>query len=262
MKYLRLYKVYFSKSLKSRLSYKLDAIIGILGFLSTNAIMFSTLFLTISSIPSLNGWTINQLGFLYGFYLIPKALDHILSDNIWQMANGGITRGMFDKYLLRPISPLFQLVAETVQLEGLGEFILGFILISMFGANLNLNMTFLTIIALALVALFGMMLFFSIKLLFGSISFWTKRSIQIMSMVYNLSDFSKYPIDIFGQVIKVFLLYIIPFSMVLFNPISDILNGKNPFIHILYSGIAASIFLCLALFVWIKGIKRYESAGS
>lgn len=262
MKYLRLYKFYFAKSVKARLSYRLDTFIGIFGFSITNAVTFSTLYLTISSIPSLNGWDINKLGFLYGFYLMPKAIDHIFSDNIWQMANGGMTTGLFDKYLIRPINTLFQLVAENVQLEGLGEFILGVSLLILFAPNAGINWNIDAFVTIVFALIFGIILFFSIKLLFGSISFWTKRSIQLMSMVYNLNDFSKYPLEIFGNVIKAFLLYVIPFSLVLFRPIEALMNQTDVWLPLLLSGVGSLVFLSLSLIVYRQGLKHYESIGS
>src|SRR5690554_5120578 len=126
-KYFKLYPYYISRSIKARITYRFDALIGILGFLLENAILFLTIYLTISSVPSLEGWTVDMMGFLYGYYLIPKAVDHIFSDQIWQLSNGGITRGILDKYLVKPLNPLFQLVAELIQLEGFGELILGIV---------------------------------------------------------------------------------------------------------------------------------------
>ena len=49
-KYLRLYPYYVSRSIKARLAYRFDAFIGILFFLE-NALIFSTMYLTISAIP-------------------------------------------------------------------------------------------------------------------------------------------------------------------------------------------------------------------
>lgn len=86
-RYLKIFKYYASKSIKARLAYRLDAFIGILGFLVENLILFTTLYLTISTVSSLNRWSVEMIGFLYGFYLIPKSLDHILTDQVWQLSN-------------------------------------------------------------------------------------------------------------------------------------------------------------------------------
>src|SRR5690606_20060830 len=110
-------------------------------------------------------------GFLYGYYLIPKSLDHILADQVWQLANGGITRGLLDKFLIKPISPLFQLIVEMIQLEGFGELILGIIFLVIFTPMVAVSWSFSNVMALLICVLFSMMFFFSIKLIFGSLSF-------------------------------------------------------------------------------------------
>lgn len=261
-KYLKLYPYYVSRSLKARLSYRLDAIIGILGFLIENTIIFSTLYLTITTIPSLNGWNIEMMGFLYGFYLIPKAIDHIFSDQVWQLSNGGITRGILDKYLIKPINPLFQLVAEMIQLEGIGELILGIIFLAIFTPTLAIIWTFSNVTALIVSAFFAMWFFFSIKLIFGSLSFWTKRSIEVMTLMYDFSNFAKYPIEIFNRVIRFVLTFLLPFSVVIYFPIRALLFGGNLWASTLYVGVASFLMFMFSIWVWTKGLKRYESSGS
>lgn len=261
-KYLKLYPYYVSRSIKARLAYRFDAFIGIVGFLLENAIMFTTLYLTISSIPALNGWNINMMGFLYGFYLIPKALDHIFSDQIWQLSNGGITRGILDKYLIRPLNPLFQLVAEMIQLEGFGELILGIIFLSVFSPKLAINWSFSNILALLVSGFFAMWFFFAIKLIFGSMSFWTKRSLEVMTMVYDFSNFAKYPIDIFSKSIQFVMTFILPFSVVIFMPVKALLFDDNVWLITLYVAIASISMFAISYFIWSKGLKKYESAGS
>lgn len=261
-RYLKLYPLYVSRSIKARLSYRFDAIIGILGFLIENALIFSTLYLTISAVPNLNGWDINTMGFLYGYYLIPKSIDHILSDQIWQLANGGITRGILDKYLIKPLNPLFQLIVEMIQLEGFGELFLGIIFLSVFTPKLNITFELYQVILLLVCAFFAMWFFFAIKLIFGSLSFWTKRSIEVMTTIYDFSNFAKYPIEIFSGVIRFVLTYILPFSVVIFYPIRAVIFGGNLWLVTLYVIAASVTMFLISIFVWTKGLSRYESAGS
>ena len=261
-KYFKLYPIYVSRSIKARLSYRFDALVGIFGFLISNVLTFSTLYLTINAIPSLNGWDINYMGFLYGFYLIPKSIDHIFSDQIWQLANGGITRGILDKYLIKPINPLFQLVSEMIQLEGFGELLLGIVFLGVFTPKLAITFEFYQIVLLVICAFFSMWFFFAIKLIFASISFWTKRSIEVMTTIYEVSNFAKYPIDIFSGVVRFILTDILPFSVVIFFPIKALLFDGNLWLVTLYVIIVSVVMFVISIFVWTKGLKRYESAGS
>lgn len=261
-RYLRLYPYYVSKSIKARLSYRLDAFVGIFGFLLENTLSFLTLYLTISSIPSLNGWTLEMMGFLYGYALIPRAIDHIFSDQVWMLGGGGITRGMLDKYLVKPLNPLFQLVAEMIQLEGLGELILGITFVIIFGPKVGIAWTFGSVIFLVICAFFAIFFYFGIKLLFGSLSFWTKRSIEVMTLFYGFSQFARYPLEIFNRFIRVILTFIIPFSVIIFFPVEALIFNGNLLWVALYVITASLIMLGLSLFVWRRGLRRYESAGS
>lgn len=75
-----------------------------------------------------------------------------------------------------------------------------------------------------------------------------------------LNDFSKYPVSIYGKPIKFLLTYIIPFSLTSYYPASYLLTGKN--LHYIGWVIFTSFFLFLiAIFVWKKGIRKYESSG-
>lgn len=261
-RYLKLYPLYVSKSIKARLSYKLDAFVGIFGFLLENALSFLALYWTVSSIPSLDGWSIEMMAFLYGYCQIPRAIDHIFSDQIWMLGGGGITRGMLDKYLIKPLNPLFQLVAEMVQLEGLGELIIGIAFVSIFAPMLSINWTFMSVFLLVIWAFFGIFFYFGIKLLFGSLAFWTKRSIEVMNLFYGFSQFARYPLEIFNRFIRVILTFIIPFSVVIYMPIRALLFNENLLLVTGYVILVSLAMLGLSLFVWHRGLRKYESAGS
>ncbi len=261
-KYLKLYPHYIAMCIKTKLSYKVDAIIGIVAFLITNIIAFSTLYLTISSIPSLNGWTFEKMAFLYGFCLIPKSIDHVFTDAIWWLGGWSIRKGDLDKYLIKPLNPLFQLIADDFQYDGLGEFILGVFLLIVYGPMQNITWTMGNIIPLIICAIFSIFIFTSIKLIFASIAFWTKRSIELMTTVYELSSFTKYPIDIFNRIVKVILVYIIPFSLAMYYPIHYLYQEKSIWMLTLVVGIATILLSSFAYFLWHTGLKKYESAGS
>lgn len=262
LRYIKIYPHFVAMCIKSKLAYKVDTIIGIFSFLFINIISFSTIYLTISSIPSLNGWTIANVAFLYGFGLIPKSIDHIFTDNLWMLAGEGVKRGIIDRYLVKPMNPLFLLIADDFQYDGFGELILGIILICSFGGSQNISWNFSNISALVICCFVSIFLFTAIKLIYASIAFWTKRSIEILNSVYYLSEYTKYPIDIFNKAIKVILVYIIPFSLVMYYPIVYLIDGKNIWLLTLIIVGVVTLFSSLGYFLWHQGLKRYESAGS
>lgn len=48
----------------------------------------------------------------YGLAQVPRGIDHVLMDNLWILGGIIIFLGSFDKYMLKPINPLFQLIFE------------------------------------------------------------------------------------------------------------------------------------------------------
>lgn len=262
-RYLRLYSVYLQRAIKSRLEYKKDAIVGIVSFLVTNVFQFLSLMFIIRSIPNLNGWSMYELGFLYGFSMMPRAIDHLLTDSLWYVGLWYVRNGVMDKFLIRPVNVLFQVIAEIFQPEAIGEVILGFSLLIICGTKVTMNWTASNILVIVVAIIFGSLIFTAIKLITCSAAFWTKRSIHLMQMTYNISEFARYPIGIYHPVIRFAMTYIVPFGLIITMPVTILLKGEyNPFV------VSATIITCAAVlcvigcFVWCMGLKNYESSGS
>lgn len=262
MKYLKIYPKYLAMAIKAKLAYRMDALVGMIGFLVTNTAAFLTLYLTISSIPSFGTWTIEKMVFLYGFCLVPKAIDHILSDNIWSLGNSMIINGELDPYLTKPLNPLFQIISVNFQYEGFGELILGIVFLAIYAPQQNIAWTANNVIPLILCGFFAIFLFFAVKLMTASVAFWTKRSITLMSGIYELSNFTKYPVEIFHDVVKVILLGVIPFSLVMYLPIAYLYQGKDIWMLTLIVGGVVTVLVFLSYAFFKKGLRRYESSGS
>ena len=124
-KYLKLYPHYLAMALKSKMIYRADWAISLLGLVVSNLATFLTLYLSTLPVQSLGGWSLSHIMFLYGFLLIPMGVDHMLTDKLWNYGGGLIDMGELDRILMKPVNPLFQMCAEYFQEGGLGEVILG-----------------------------------------------------------------------------------------------------------------------------------------
>ena len=126
-RYLRLYKVFISQFFKVIMQSKVDFLMGLFGFFFTQITGILFLYLVFEQIPSLQGWSLNQLIFIYGFAQIPRGIDHLFTDNIWMIAWRWVINGDFDRYMLRPMNVFFQVIAEKLQPDALGELLVGMI---------------------------------------------------------------------------------------------------------------------------------------
>ena len=90
MKYIKLYFKYIRLSIMSKLSYKASSILGICAFLLTEVASIATLFLIVSTVPSLEGYTFYEIGILYAFVNMAIGIHHLFTDRLWTVKNGAV----------------------------------------------------------------------------------------------------------------------------------------------------------------------------
>ncbi len=261
-RYGRLYRVLVSQFLKTILQSRVDFFIGLLGFFFTQIMGIAFLYLVFEQIPDLQGWTLDQLIFIYGFAQIPRGIDHLFTDNIWMVSWWMVIDGDFDRYMLRPMNVFFQVICEKLQPDALGELLVGMILIF-----LSISKGVLIVDAAHILCFFisvsaGAVIYTSIKLFFATIAFWVKQSGPFLQVAYNLADFAKYPTEIYSKGVRFLITWVIPFAFVAYLPASYFLIEKSALATIGLECLIALIFWIVAYSFFRYGISRYESAGN
>lgn len=263
MRYISLYFTYIKRSIISRLEYKKDTFVSLFSFLFSNLASILSIYFIVNSISSLNGWSIEQLGFLYGFSMLPVAFDHLFSDDLWLIAYHKVRNGEMDRYFLRPCPILFQSLAETFQPEGFGELIVGLVMLILCGNMLHISWTFSMVFVLIIATIFGAIIITSLKIIFASLAFKFKRSGQLLQIVYNFIAYTRYPLKIFPKIIQGLLIFIFPFAIAISFPAETILFQSTSMwlISVEIIGVAV-LFLIISIGIWSYFIRKYESTGS
>lgn len=260
-KYMRLYKGLVSQFFKVMMQSKVDFLMGLSGFLFTQILGLTFLFLVFRQIPSLNGWSFEQLVFIYGLAQIPRGIDHLLTDNIWLVAYRYVINGDFDRYMLRPMNILFQVISEKLQPDAIGELAVGTVLVVrafVIGVvSFDIWQTLLFVVSMFA----GALIYTSIKLFFAALAFWVKQSGPFLQMAYEMADFAKYPIEIYPRTIRFIITWIIPFAFVAYLPALYFMDKGSPYI-ILAECIIAVVLWVIAYGTFKRGTMIYESAGN
>lgn len=257
---LHLEKIFISQYLKQTMEYKADFIVGVLGVLLNQVLNLIFLQVIFSQVPKLAGWSLQQIVFIYGFALIPKGLDHLFFDNLWIVGQKLVRKGEFDKYLTRPINPLFHVLVETFQVDAFGELLVGVILLVMSSATVH--WTLLKVILFIVSIPFATTIYTALKIGTSAAAFWMKKSNTITYLFYMFNDFAKYPVSIFNHLIRWIISFVIPFAFTAFYPASYFLTGKNVLFNLGGLVVISVVFLFISIKIWNKGISSYESAGS
>lgn len=259
---LKIYTLLAAQNLKRLMEYRADFLTGAVSFLIDQAIGIAFIFIIFTQIPQLAGFTFPQILFIYGLSQIPKGLDHLLADNLWCVGYFIVRKGDFDKYLIRPINPLFHVIAETFQVDAIGELIVGIGLLIYAAPDAELHLSVWTVLLSVIAVPFAAMIYTSLKIMTSALAFWIKSSGFIIQMVYGMNEFSKYPTTIYSLPVRIFVTYIIPFAFTGYYLSLYLLTGENPLFNIGGVILVSSVLFVISVLIWNKGISAYESAGA
>lgn len=261
MRYMKLYLQFVKQNFKIMLEYRADFIIG---FFSTFLLQFAGIFfvwVVFDNIGDIKGWTFYEVILIYGFLTLAKSINHIFFDNLWVLGQVYVRQGKFDTLLLRPVSPLFHLIADKIQQDGFGNLVIGIILISKSLLELNIQLGLAEMIMMFIFVLSGGLIFAAINLITTTTSFWFVQSNMFMWSTFSISEFALYPLSIYHKSIGILLTWFIPYAFTSFYPAGYFLE-KGSVGMSLCTPFIAIILWVIALRVWNFGIKNYSSTGS
>lgn len=262
MRYIRLYGRFLGQHLKAMMHSRVDFFIGFMAFFLIQFGGLAFIALVFQQIPDLMGFGFHELLFIYGFANIPRGIDHMFTDNLWLLAGNIVVTGEYDRYLIRPLSPLFQIIAQRFQPDGIGEMAIGVGLVIYASAELGLVWSLAKVGLFVLMVLLAALIYTSIKLILASLAFWFKRSQSILFLFYSTSEFAKYPLEIYHRAIRTTLTFIIPFALTAYIPAAYFLNRVGAGEALLKMVAMAIVLGSLGLWVFHRGSAIYESAGN
>ena len=136
-KHLYLYAEFFKMDVKRILSYKLDFIIGNLGYLLDTLTTLFVLLITLNYTELIGGFSLYQLLFLYGFLTLTSALWEFFFVTTLEVPYL-IQTGELDLFLLRPLNILYQFIIFQLDEEALFELITGVVIVIFSLYNLDI----------------------------------------------------------------------------------------------------------------------------
>src|SRR5690348_1684815 len=111
-RYLYLYWLFLQQRFKILMEYRVNFLIGAASTLILQVSGLLTIWVVMRQVPTLNGWTFEEVLLIYGLVTLAKSINHMFADNLWTIGRQYIRTGNFDRFLVRPIDPLFHLLAD------------------------------------------------------------------------------------------------------------------------------------------------------
>src|SRR5215208_650616 len=253
-------------SLLSRMQYRANFIASILGLIFWNVINLGLIAVLVTQFSSLKGWTLWELVFLYSLWILGYSLYGLFFSHISELENY-LLEGTFDQFLLRPASPLIQLLGREFQYTEIADALIGLTGLSLAYSQLDLHWDGWKWGFFVAAVVSGAIIVLAINLLIACTGFWTGRSRAtsfIVGQFYGLVQ--QYPLDMFGTAFRVFVTGLIPVAFMNYYPALVLLNKvdrTNPGWRLSYvSPLVALALVGIVSIVWRLGLDRYSSSGS
>ena len=259
--YAKIYGKILVQDLKSKMSYRADFIISTIGMIISNLVGFVTFYILFSNFPSINGWTMYEMLFMYGFSLIALTPLQCLFDNNWNL-RFMVKSGDFIKYCFRPINVFFYFISEVFDVKGLGQLFFGIGTLSYAWNKLAIPVTFITISQTVLFLLAASLFMIAIMNFAAATCFWIKNSGYVMVMMFRFKDFAKYPASIFNTFFRVIFTFVIPIAFIAYYPSLVVLRPDSVPLLSWLSPVLGLAFFYLSYKFWILGARKYDGTGS
>ena len=260
-RYLNLYGLFLAQRFKILLEYRVNFLIGASSTIFLQVSSLLTIWVVMSQVPSLNGWSYAEVLLIYGLVTLAKSINHMFADNLWTLGRTYIRSGGFDRFLVRPINPLFHLLADRFCQDGVGNFLVGLALVLKSSISLHIPWTLPNLLMLLVSVVSGGLIFISLNLLTCVASFWIVDSVPITRLVFDNHLFAQYPLTIYPKAIGILLTWIIPYGLASFYPASYLLGRDLGWVAWL-APIAAILLLLIAYRFWVFGLRHYNSTGT
>ncbi len=260
-RYARLYWHFLLQRFKILLEYRMNFVIGAGSTVLLQAAGLLAVWSVMRQIPDLNGWTFDEILLVYGLITLSKSINHMFADNLWIFGRAYIRTGGFDRFLVRPINPLFHLLADRFCHDGIGNFVVGIALVLKASLALHIAWTPINIAYCLVAVVSGGVIFIALNLLTAVSAFWIIDSIPVTSAIFQTHEFAKYPLTIYSRGIGIVMTWLIPYGFASFYPAAHLLGRPIGVLAWLGPLIAVAL-ITLAYRIWLWGLSHYSSTGS
>lgn len=252
-------------SLLSFLEYPTGILPLLLAWFLFNLGQFYMINLMITQFRPFPGWGQYEVAFLYGFSLLSESIVVMFFYPAF-MIGDYVIEGNFDNFLIKPLAVYPHFITRSINFVSLADLSAALIILIYSLINMPEKFSLLLVIKGIVFMLGAILLRTGFFTLVNSISFWTKKATSFHSICCFMTiRIPKFPLTVLPKLLQTILTFIIPIGFIAYFPASNILDKQLSKKYLGNMGVILGISVLLFMFsvyVFYKGLKRYESAGS
>lgn len=258
-KYISLYLYNIKVYMMAQMSFRVDFFIGLFSSLIEQIVYLIFLNILFSNIKEIAGFTYGQMLFIYGIATVGRSIHLIFFDNLWIFGSRYIRQGEFERLLLMPVNPLFQLICERIQPQGIGTTLIGSLALIQASQALSLEWTVWKLLLLIFICICVGLLYAAIQLGPTALAFWIVESFPLTMGIFSLNQTAQYPITIYPRLIQALLIFVFPYAFTAYFP-------ALYFLDLSLWGLALPLVVAIVFAINYKlfryGMTKFTSVGN
>lgn len=258
MRYLNVYRTCFQTAVKGALAYRSDFLFRSFITLLSN-ILFPLVTVLIYALGAqFPGWNMWEVLLLQSIYSMSTGVSAMLFGNVLWATMDHVQQGSFETVLLKPVSPLFYLIASNFDSESGGLFFGGLVMTVVCGIKTE-SCSLENIPAFLIFFFAGLAVMSGMFLLMAAMSFkWVGNS-RIPEIFDSIKSFGKYPVGIFPKKIQLLCSFILPVAVIGFLPAGALLGRMDDRAY--FTLLPCVLFFVAGVAVYHSMVRLYEGVG-
>lgn len=262
----RLYGTFWLANLRGRMEYRTSFLLWFGNTVAFHAVSIGLIAALLSRFPSLNGWNLSEMIFLYSLGLLARGVYTTFFFPILRIPYM-VRQGSFDRMLIRPVNPLFQVLLQG-SLTSLNDLVIGVLVFSQAIRMVDITWSLPLALFLAAVVLGAGLIQAGISLMVASMAFWLIKVSGLTWTVQQIqNELVRYPASIYGRGVQLALTVFLPFAFTNYYPATTLLGKEDGSLLPaqtlgLFTPVVGLLWFGLAYILWKRGVSRYQGTGS
>jgi ABC-2 type transport system permease protein len=218
------------------------------------------------------GWSKYQFFvFIATTILVNSLVEAFFMENAEELSEMTRTGGL-DFVLLKPMDPQFLISVKKVAWSAFGKLLLAVALLAYSLPRIpGLDLSVVQIVLYPLYIVLGTLILYSIMIALAATSIWLGRNQSLYDFWFYLTNFSRYPMEIYegpyGTPLRRVFTFVIPILVVINVPAAILakpLTADNPYRLYLagFAIVATFTSLIISRWIFLRALASYRSASS
>lgn len=262
---LPIYWKLMGASVKAKMEYKASFLLFLVAVIIYYGGQLGVILVVLNRFQHIKGWELSEIAFLYGLLVFSQGITSILF-NALNTFDDLIVQGNFDRYLVRPLDPMLQIICNRFEVSSIAHFVIGITALVFGSVKAGIVWTPGKILFFPVVVAGAVLIQGAIRLGVSTAAFWTTRNRPLVhTLVFSSKEFIYYPISIYNAGIQFLLTFLFPLAFINFYPSYFFLNHTgdtlfHPYFQYGTPVVGIVSFWATTVF-WKYGTQKYQSVG-